>query len=171
MSSKLQAIDTGQTFWVNTRLTRSNHHQEFYALRLELIPELENRLNRVIKLCAAHIQRRRLHQEFHVLPVEKPTAFACPQNNLFAGIFENIPHRQLILGSERKHKRVFIFNLVFERTQIATGPHAIMLDTANRAPDREMPEFSYHRLQRRIHSLEGFRFIFESGHQGIRELQ
>ena len=61
VSGKFQAINASQAFWIDARLARSNHHQELYALRLKLVAELENCLNRVIELCAAYIQRRRLH--------------------------------------------------------------------------------------------------------------
>ena len=103
-----------QLFRINARLARRNHHQEFHALRLELVAELFNRRNRVVEFRRTHIKRRRLHQEFYILAVEKPTVRSHrriasarlanalarrAKHHLFARIAKDFPHRKLILWS------------------------------------------------------------------------
>ena len=168
---RLIARTARQTFRINARLARSHNHKEFHAFRLKLVTELKDCLNRVIKLCTAHIQRRRLHQEFNILPVKQPTTFARAQHHLFARFVKKVPHGQLILGSKLQHQHILVFHLFFEGAQVATCPHTVILDTPEGAPQRKMSEFGHNRLKRGVHRLEVFGLIFQGRKQGISPFQ
>ena len=185
-STRDSRIAPSQAFGINARLARSHHHQEFHALRLELVAEPFNRLHRIVELCTAHIKRRRLHQEFHILAVEKPTVgsrggiastartdaiASSAKHHLLARITKEIPNRKLVLGAQRQYNRALVINLIFKSTQIAARPYAVMLHVQERTPQRHMTKIRHESLDARIRLRERFRFVLQLREERIRQLE